>query len=239
VSSVDRNAPAWSPDGRRLAVRGSEPDAQEAPVEQVVLIDAATGAADTVPLPRTGSGAVEWLDDASLVATIEGQLWRVSLPQGQLSRITNDLLKYRHLSLTADRSTLVTARVDRRSAVWVGDAVGSKGTDIVELGPGIGDALSWAGERLLYTNRGGIWAITPGAGPGAELVDRGSGPAANADGRVILFHRDEAGDQGGTWKVNAEGGSGERHRRPCPRHRSSLQVRAPHRPSRPVPARDG
>ena len=99
VSSVDRTAPAWSPDGRRIAVRGTEPDSQESPVEQVVVIDAVTGSAQAIPLPRRGSGGVAWLDDASLVATIEGQLWRVSLPQGQLSRITNDLLQYRHLSL--------------------------------------------------------------------------------------------------------------------------------------------
>ena len=205
VSSADRNGPAWSPDGRRLAVRGSETDAQEVPAGQVVVIDVASGSANAIPLPRPGSGAVEWLDDASLIVTIEGQLWRVSVPGGQLSRITNDLLKYRHLSLTADRSTLVTARVDRRAAVWVGDAAGLKGADVVELGPGTGDEVAWAGERLLYTNRGGIWAITPGAGPGVELVGRASAPAASADGRVILFQRDQAGDQGGTWKANAEG----------------------------------
>ena len=205
VSSADRTAPAWSPDGRRIAVRGAESDSQGSSVEQIVVIDAVTGAAQAIPLPRRGDGGVAWLDDASLVATIEGQLWRVSWPQGELTRITNDLLHYRHLSLTADRSALVTARADRRAAVWVGDAAGSSGTDVVELGPGVGDAVSWAGKRLLYTNRGGIWAITPGAGPGAELVHRGSRPAADADGQVILFRRDEPGDQGGTWKADAEG----------------------------------
>ena len=205
VSSADRTAPAWSPDGRRIAVRGAESDSEGSSIEQIVVIDAVTGAAQAIPLPRRGDGGVAWLDDASLVATIEGQLWRVSLPQGQPTRITNDLLHYRHLSLTADRSALVTARADRRAAVWVGDAAGSSGADIVELGPGVGDTLSWAGERLLYTNRGGIWAITPGAGPGAELVRRGASPAANADGQVILFRRDEPGEQGGTWKANAEG----------------------------------
>ena len=40
---------------------------------------------------------------------------------------------------------------------------------------------------------------------GRGLVRRGSGPAASADGQVILFWRDEPGDQGGTWKANAEG----------------------------------
>jgi eukaryotic-like serine/threonine-protein kinase len=205
VSSADRTAPAWSPDGSKIAVRGTEPDSQGLPIEQVVVIDVAAGSAQPIPLSRRGSGGVAWVGDASLVATIEGQLWRVSLPQGQLSRITNDLLQYRHLSLTADRSMLVTTRADRRSSVWVGDAAGTIGTDVIGLGSEVGDAVSWAGQRLLYTSQGSIWAVTPHGGPPAELVRRARAPAANADGQMILFRRDEPGDQRGTWKANTEG----------------------------------
>ena len=70
-----------------------------------------------------------WLDADRLLLNDDAQLWRLSYPSGEVSRITNDLIAYRHLSLTADRQTLVTTRSERRAKVWVGTANGATGTD--------------------------------------------------------------------------------------------------------------
>ena len=43
------------------------------------------------------------------------QLWRLSFPGGQLSRLTNDLSDYVGVSMTADRNSLVTMRSDTRA----------------------------------------------------------------------------------------------------------------------------
>ena len=53
-----------------------------------------------------------WLDGSSLVAgTFAGQLTRISYPEGKPLRLTNDLASYAGISVTGDRSTLVTTRI--------------------------------------------------------------------------------------------------------------------------------
>jgi hypothetical protein len=46
-----------------------------------------------------------------------------------LIRLTNDLTDYAGVSLTADRTSVVTARIDRRVGVWLADAVGRNAED--------------------------------------------------------------------------------------------------------------
>jgi len=208
--------PAWSPDGRVVAVLGLDSPGGVT-TEQVVAVDVATGAERALPglsLTTRGLGP-GWLDPGSLVvsgAAEDGtphQLWRLSYPGGQLSRLTNDLSNYLGVSLTADRGSLVTGRSDVRAGVWVGDASGTSGAEVAPLatGPAFG-GVDWAGERLLHviTANGhmSIAAITGRAMPN-EIVTRGRNPAATSDGRTIVFVSTERGDRAGLWKVDADG----------------------------------
>ena len=132
VSSVDRTAPAWSPDGRRIAVRGTEPDSQESPVEQIVVIDAVTGCGpgDFAAAKRGTAGSHAWTTRRSSprlrIACGACPCRRASCPGSRTTCCTTGTSVLRK---TAARS--VTARADRRAAVWVGDAAGSSGTDVV------------------------------------------------------------------------------------------------------------
>jgi serine/threonine protein kinase len=131
--------PTWSPDGRRIALLG-EDSSRGLTTKQLVVVDVASGVEQVVPLPLSsvapGTG-LAWLDPGSLVvsraaeAGAPTQLWRLSYPEGQLSRLTNDLSDYVGVSLTADRDSFVTKRSDTRVSVWVGDGSGTIGADVV------------------------------------------------------------------------------------------------------------
>lgn len=134
---------AWSPDGRVLVVPGYDAPGG-VPTHQIVAVDVATGAEKVLPLrlPLIGVSGLAWLDAESLVASISIeagapiQLWRLSYPEAQLSRLTNDLSNYAGASLTSDRSSLVTARSESRVGVWVGDASGKNGAELLPLAAG-------------------------------------------------------------------------------------------------------
>ena len=207
--------PAWSTDGRFMAV--VVPASQASAFrDQVVVVDVRTGVARVLPVSLTVSGSgPAWLDAGSLVlsgvAESGGldQLWKLSYPGGQLSRLTNDLSRYTGVSLTTDRSSLVTARSDMRQSVWVGDRAAKNGAELAPLAPGPWAAsVAWAGEHLLHvTNANGHTSVAFINGRTApdEIVTRGSQPVATSDGRTIVFVSNETGDSAGLWKVGADG----------------------------------
>ena len=206
------NRPSWSADGRMIAVAGATATAGTA----LVVVDAKTGVERSIPVPGVALdvNGIAWLDDASLVlnqAPPDGgyQLWRLSALTGQLSRLTNDLLDYSGVGLTADRRTLVTSRTETRADLLVGD---SEGRASVRAGPPYsvrsGRAwIAWGGERLLFdANAGGqsvIMATRLERGTLEELA-KGQTPAATSDGRTIVF-RSTDGKRPGIWKADADG----------------------------------
>jgi dipeptidyl aminopeptidase/acylaminoacyl peptidase len=153
--------PAWSPDGRVIAVPGIvyTPTNQQ----QIVFVDSSTGVEQAVPI-QGSVGGLDWLDAGSLILdrTVENtapfQLWRLAYPSGVVTRLTNDLASYNDVSVTAARDSLVTTKTDRRVAVWVTDAAGANAKEVVHdwrpaddlerrggwrNAAGSGDALNW------------------------------------------------------------------------------------------------
>jgi serine/threonine protein kinase/dipeptidyl aminopeptidase/acylaminoacyl peptidase len=179
---------AWSPDGRTIAAL--ECPSGDGAINHLVFVNAATGAARSVAGDAWAGFA--WLDGTSLVAgTFAGQLTRVSYPDGKASRLTNDLTSYAGISVTGDRSTLVTARIERRVGIWVGDGLATSGTEVLPPAPvlatGYGYKINWAGDRLLYPGGGeAILSVVPGVGM-PEQIARGEWPAATSDGRTIVY----------------------------------------------------
>jgi hypothetical protein len=90
---VYQTRPAWSPDGRVVAVLGYESPGG-AVTQQVVAVDVATGAEQILPVRLLfAEVGPAWLDPGSLVVSgsvevgAPSQLWRLSYPGGQLSRL--------------------------------------------------------------------------------------------------------------------------------------------------------
>jgi DNA-binding winged helix-turn-helix (wHTH) protein/Tol biopolymer transport system component len=202
--------PAWSPDGRVIALfeyRDLE--------TLLVLVDTATGA-ETVRDPG-GSyfpQGVAWLGPQALVLSQpeavgkNQQLWRLSYPEAVVSRLTNDMATYVGLGVDRTGASVVTSRSETRVTVWAGDAAWVESAKISRplLFGGSIAWVSWAGERVLFdttiNDRSGVAAVTPGedAEPTEILGDAVQG-VATSDGSTFIFIRGTEG----LWQADAEG----------------------------------
>jgi Tol biopolymer transport system component len=206
--------PAWSPDGRTIAVFGGK----GLPQTQIVFVNVSTGM--EVALESRGSflpQGVVWQDASSIILSQPAttgapvQLWRMSYPQGAVSRLTNDLNSYLGPGFDAEHNSLVTSRSDIRASFWVGDGAATRGEEVVPSAP-VGSPfviVGWAGERLFYeasvNGRLSLVSILPGAATAAvEVAPGGFGARATSDGKTIVFMRSGAED-GGIWKSDADG----------------------------------
>ena len=204
--------PVWSPDGRTIAVAASFNTGADANTEVgVMLVDAATGETRqqrSLPRPTSAIG-VEWLNaDTLVVNAAQGsgapaQLWQMTLADGRASRLTNDLTNYVGISLTGDRSSLVTSRSETRTSIWIGDASG-KGTEAVTPELASQGVATWAGDQLIFdsvnSGRLGLRRLAPAGGEAQELLVKGRNPLATSDGRTLVFN------DAGLWKADADGG---------------------------------
>ena len=203
--------PAWSPDGKRIAVLGFETAHDDTQV-QIVIVNALTGSEHTFPIGHLGVNCVGWLDGESLLVAADQfgnptQLWRFTTSTGQLTRFTNDFSTFEGISLTADRDSFVAARREFRTSIWVGDETGRKGAEIVPpaIDRSVG-GLAWLKDQLLFVNGAqsppSIMSKVPGAGDPAPLIARGAFPAATSDGKTIVYVPDPFE---GLWKADADG----------------------------------
>jgi serine/threonine protein kinase len=210
--------PAWSPSGDVIGMALYD-DRGGLLTGHVGFVSVADGSQRMVPLGQPATTGLAWTDDSSLVASRPGepgapsQLWRVSYPDGEVSRISNDLSSYTGVSTTSDRRSLVTVRTDGRVSVWAGDDPAS-GTDLVPAAPfvattGFGYGLTWAADRLVHTTRSGsrpsISVLAPGGTQSEEIVPRGVWPAATSDGRTIVYTSMDPASNGNLWKIDADG----------------------------------
>ena len=128
TNSASGGGPAWSADGKRIAM-GLLPTNFFSPAV-VETVEVATGKQER--LGNTGWNSlfpISWLPDGSGIIA-EGtvardpvahnsQIYEISYPGGDLRKITNDLNLYVGSSLTADGSKLVTIQAGFGSSLWV------------------------------------------------------------------------------------------------------------------------
>jgi len=204
--------PAWSPDGRVIAAFGGT----GGPRTRIVFVDVASGS----EVVRDSRGSfmpygVTFMDAASILLSQPAeigspvQLWRMSYPDGAVSRLTNDVNSYLGAGLDADRSSLVTSRSEMRAAIWLGDGAARSGAEVVPptLVAVRFVTVAWAGERLLYdtvTNgQPSIVSIVPGVGTPVEVASNANGAVATSDGKTIVFMK--PGAEASIWRVEADG----------------------------------
>ncbi len=209
-------APSWSPDGAQIVLRGRIRETADTSATQLIVVVDVAPRVDRRPARRRSA----WLANDALIlnqSAREGapeQFWRMSYPDGELTRLTNDLSDYRYMSLTADLRALVTARRDRRVGTWIVDAAGSNAREVVPARPSPDSLLSgvaWAGERLLFTNGTSVSALLPGAGSPTDVISNATRPSGSADGRTIVYRAiTEDESRKGVWRWEGGPGPGTR-----------------------------
>ncbi len=229
MTYFERSGPSWSPDGKRIAVGIILHDEKGAGAG-IVMVDFAGGMTlFGQRLPGIVS-RLQWLNDGSglvfcATATKGGamassirtgeQLWFVSYPGAEVSRITNDLNNYGDVSLgvTADGSTLVTVQRTLTSAVWVVSKDFQKATQVTsgrEDGwPGVGGA----GGKIAYnsspTGTRSIWIANRDGSNPTQLTREGDAGGAfsfSPDGHRLAFClMSKSTYKNDVWIINVDG----------------------------------
>jgi len=226
--------PSWSPDGKTIAT-GLFKDVQQM---TVVGVDVQT---ETLkPLTRqtwARVGRIAWLKDLSglLLAARERpeenvQLWKLSLPSGEASRITNDLNDYGideelrlgyarnffpNLSITADSRALVTTQSELSSSIWVvpvnKNQPARQLTFRGQTRDGYFGLVGTADGRIVYASTAGsnytLWVMDGDGSRARQLTDARASdrfPAISPDGRYIIFSSNRAG-QNNLWRIEMDG----------------------------------
>src|SRR3989441_8313701 len=219
--------PSWSPDGKLLASLAIVSASNEAVARTIVVeVQVENGAERPITSekwPPSEAGQVAWLSDGSGLVAIaidqasaSVQLWHISYPGGEVRKITNDLINYNRLSLTADSSALVTVQTEGEMNLWVvpqGDAGRAK-----QISSGRGDGwvgLSWMpGGKIVYMSRasgsGDIWSIEQDGKNQRQLTAHARAnyyPWATPDGRYIVFTSTRARSTRSIWRMDSDGGN--------------------------------
>jgi eukaryotic-like serine/threonine-protein kinase len=210
--------PSWSPDGEWIACA-----VHNAPPYGAFLAFNVKDGTEKPLTPQifTQLGRVEWLKDMSgvlfvgsdlLTPSLPGQVWFASYPGGELRRITNDLINYRGLSITADATRLVTSSVSEFSNLWSApEGNAARARQIAPIRSRGGLAFTSDGRVVYSTETGGVWDIwiMNQDGTGRKQLTGGAGqniePAVSPDGRYIVFTSTRASSVD-LWRINIDGG---------------------------------
>src|SRR5215510_1357351 len=219
---------AWAPDGRTIAYAAggsTEGDSQRA---HVFVADVDNKSERWLTEQSwLAVGRVTWLDDCSgLVISAREQmdaprqLWLVSYPDGSARKITNDMLDYDSVSLSADGKSLAAVQTQGTFSISVAPHSGSNEVSpapsgaseiFSEVGSGR-ECVSWTPDnRIVYCSRAsGAWDIwimnNDGSGQRQLTIDSHNDlfPAVSADGRFIFFASDRAGAFN-IWRMEIDG----------------------------------
>ncbi|MBV8867186.1 MAG: PD40 domain-containing protein [Acidobacteriaceae bacterium] len=216
-SYFSSNGVAWSRDGRSIFCFGGNAADYVAQAFRIFEVRVADGRERVVgphswawagPVVSTKDGGT-LLVSASERAEDAHQIWRVSLRNGEASRVTNDLSNYATLSLADDGKTLASLQTVRPAEIWVARPENLSRPVPVSSGsiPDL-NSLAWTPDgKIAYSARQGdelsLFSVEPGGRPPKQLTtDQGDKTelAITSDDRYIVYQA-----QGKIWRMDRDG----------------------------------
>ena len=210
---------AWSPDGTVIVLSTvTQGDPFRMDIVEVRIEKPSIRVINSRPWYLIGQMA--WLTDgrglvmnAANTPDASLQLWRLSFPDGEATRITSDANSYDNVSLTSDGSTVLTTPRHQVSHVWLvgtkDNAVPARISSTQDKGLG---GIAWTpDERLLYASEESgnldLWSMKLDASSVTRLTfdeRTDSAPDVSGDGRLIAFVSDRTGESH-VWLMNNDG----------------------------------
>ncbi len=218
--------PAWSPDGKRIAISDNPDGEFNKYAIETVDVDSKTktrlGSSDWIVPDQ-----MAWLPEGSAVlfparvnkTSLNSQLFEVSYPGGESRRITNDLNFYIGASITSDGSTLATVQVGLTGNLWItnfGSSASLSPPRQITSGINRADGISgivWApGDKIIYGYySSGALRLASTSPDGTNIHD--ISPSAESpgwlsgcgDGRHFIFSSRGSGGGSTIWRADLDG----------------------------------
>ncbi|HKZ03330.1 MAG TPA: protein kinase, partial [Pyrinomonadaceae bacterium] len=212
---------AWSPDGKTIACAAGSIDKSGAYSNVVGL-----SVEDRSERPLTqqrwrSTKQVAWLPDGSGLLVVGGdggstsgsaQLWYLSYPSGETRHITNDLNRYRDVSVSAGLNSLVTVQTNQVSNIWIAPRDDTSRARQITSGT-LDSNLSWTPDgRVVYSStssgKSAIWIMDADGSNQRQLTHEGESgrPRVSGDGRHVVFSSNRA-DRLNIWRMDIDSGN--------------------------------
>jgi Tol biopolymer transport system component/DNA-binding winged helix-turn-helix (wHTH) protein len=202
---------AWSPDGHTIAV-SVQLSGKRLP-NVLDLVSVRDGTVRELYSSDYLIGRPVWLPEGNaLLASVGegtkgGQLWKISNPQGQARRLTNDLANYDdQIDATRNAEIVAATQFNRAFNAWVADATNLSGGHQITFGelPIYSLAVTSQGKILAVSREGEALSMNSDGSQPTPLLDAHNVSFPASCGRYFLF---SSSPPGKAWlaRVDADG----------------------------------